>query len=860
MSEQERCESCGKNLTVEENIDGLCPPCLLGVGHESEFPYLAPAETQTDNRATGYTGRLSASAASVKFVPPTPDDLGQLFPHLEIMEIIGQGGMGVVYKARQPKLDRLVALKILPPDIGIDPNFAERFTREARTLARLNHPNIVGIHDFGEVEGFYYFVMEYVDGLNLRQLIQAGNLSPDEALRIIPLICDALETAHELGIVHRDIKPENVLLDTGGHVKIADFGLAKILEHTPTDVTLTATQQVLGTQQYMAPEQLKTPQSVDHRADIFSLGVVFYEMLTGELPVGKFSSPSETVKVDVRLDRVVLRALEREPNMRYQRVTEVKTDIEQIAQRVAERVATKQTSGTLTIISTLTIGILLAFSAMAFIDWYFQGRKTTVSEKEIMATAHEVVSAMKGDQPRKPLLKNGGFEEGAALPTIWRFNPGDGGRLIYWDKNVAWEGNASLRLDLRNVENNFSLPWFWQSFPRPWKSNRLLISAQIKTEALNSVTINVTFERTETMDDSELAIMIQPPPGSAEPITQDWTRHEGIVTIPDDAITITVTMQARGKGQAWFDDVQAEYVDETRVSHAPTGSTPSNRPERFPDRLNPKSDQTTTPEVAFGTEIVNLGDEATPLNITVGRAVLVETSIPIDHVKVTVENVRVDVLSTQRLMVTGLNAGLWPLETQMIIWSKDDDYQVFDVTIHPRPRKSESLQNRVAMEKIRNGGFEESVNGNPAGWNARGAAGVEMIYDDRMSASGDHSLSIRKTEISYFPISEWNHDLQAPVGARRLRLSAMVKAAEAYKAILDVRFIRADGSSTHAWAAYIGAEDLNDPPADHDWKEYSGEVDIPDGTQKIVIALQMYGPGQVWFDDVQAEFVEMESK
>jgi serine/threonine protein kinase len=137
--------------------------------------------------------------------------------------------MGVVYKARQRGLDRFVALKILPPGVDRDPGFQERFVREARALARLTHPNIVAVYDFGQTQGLYYFLMEYVDGVNLRGMLAGGHLSPIQALAIVPQVCDALQFAHEEGIVHRDIKPENLLIDRKGRVKIADFGLAKIL-------------------------------------------------------------------------------------------------------------------------------------------------------------------------------------------------------------------------------------------------------------------------------------------------------------------------------------------------------------------------------------------------------------------------------------------------------------------------------------------------------------------------------------------------------------------------------------------------------------------------------------------------------
>ena len=260
-------------------------------------------------------------------------ELGRLFPQLEVLDLVGRGGMGVVYKARQRGLDRLVALKILPPQVDRDPGFRERFVREARALARLNHPNIVAVYDFGQVEGRYYFLMEFVDGANLRTMLQGAHLKPQEAMAIVPQLCDALQFAHEEGIVHRDIKPENILLDRKGRVKIADFGLAKLLGASiqQDPYTLTSPQQVLGTPHYMAPEQFEHPGTVDHRADIYSMGVVFYEMLTGELPLGRFPPPSRRVQVDVRLDEVVLRTLEKSPEQRYQRAGEVKTELASLA-------------------------------------------------------------------------------------------------------------------------------------------------------------------------------------------------------------------------------------------------------------------------------------------------------------------------------------------------------------------------------------------------------------------------------------------------------------------------------------------------------------------------------------------------
>lgn len=272
----------------------------------------------------------NGSESAGVFEPPTVGRLAELFPALEIIELVGAGGMGAVYKARQTGLDRLVALKILPAEFDRDVKFALRFTREARTLAKLSHPNIVSVYEFGNVEGTYYFLMEFVEGSTLRDVVQAGQLSPEQALAIVPHLCDALQYAHDKGIVHRDIKPENILIAVDGVVKIADFGLSRILGNESQQEMLTGTHQIMGTPRYMAPEQFEGSHRVDHRADIYSLGVVFYEMLTGELPIGRFSVPSKKVEIDVRLDEVILRTLEKEPQRRYQHASEVKTDVQLI--------------------------------------------------------------------------------------------------------------------------------------------------------------------------------------------------------------------------------------------------------------------------------------------------------------------------------------------------------------------------------------------------------------------------------------------------------------------------------------------------------------------------------------------------
>lgn len=254
------------------------------------------------------------------------DDLSSFLcamPDLELYECLGRGGMGRVYRARQLRLDRFVAVKLMSSELCEDPEFRERFEREARALARLDHAGIVRIHDFGEVGGTFYLIMEYVEGTNLRELILDG-VEPETAVRLITQLCDALAYAHDRGVVHRDIKPENVLINLDGSVKLADFGLAKLQKLDER----TQTHRIVGTPQYMAPEQLRDPKSVDHRADVFAIGVVFYEMLTGQLPVGRFPSPSELGSGDEHLDSVVLRALESNREHRFQAASEIRLALE----------------------------------------------------------------------------------------------------------------------------------------------------------------------------------------------------------------------------------------------------------------------------------------------------------------------------------------------------------------------------------------------------------------------------------------------------------------------------------------------------------------------------------------------------
>lgn len=315
MPEICECSQCGAPLP-EDAPPGLCRECRLAGTIAPEADSLA-----------GFDATV---------VRPTPeavptaslDEVARHFSELEILEVLGKGGMGLVFRARQRELDRIVALKVLLPEISHDPAFSLRFSREARALAKLNHPGVVAVHDVGQRGGLYYLLMEYVDGANLRHVLKSGRMSATNTLQIASQICDALQFAHDAGVIHRDVKPANILITSKGQVKIADFGLAKLVGQPSADSALTGPMQIMGTLHYMAPEQMERPLEVDHRADIYSLGVVLYEMLTGELPIGHFALPSQIASADAGLDKIVLRALTKAPAGRFQQVSELKTALE----------------------------------------------------------------------------------------------------------------------------------------------------------------------------------------------------------------------------------------------------------------------------------------------------------------------------------------------------------------------------------------------------------------------------------------------------------------------------------------------------------------------------------------------------
>jgi serine/threonine protein kinase len=298
------CSKCG-GIRRAQVLNGLCPACLLGNGKQTK-----PLVNLQD------LGAVQSLVGA----------------DYEVLELIGRGGMGTVYKCWQKSLNRFVALKLISPKNGLDELLNKRLEREAKVLAQLDHTNIVRVHELRRKHGYRYFLMDYVEGQNLRQRLKQSPLKPLQIVQMALQVCDALEHAHGRGVVHRDIKPENILIDASRRVKLADFGLALVAESPAQKPRLTLVGQLLGTPDYMSPEQREPPHQVDHRSDIYSLGVVLYEALTGEKPLGVFAPPSQKAGVDARYDTLVLKALANNPADRYQDVSELRLELAAIVE------------------------------------------------------------------------------------------------------------------------------------------------------------------------------------------------------------------------------------------------------------------------------------------------------------------------------------------------------------------------------------------------------------------------------------------------------------------------------------------------------------------------------------------------
>jgi serine/threonine protein kinase len=275
---------------------------------------------------------MSDSYKTPSFVAPASSDLAPLFPNYEMQGLIASGGMGAVYCALQKSLDRTVALKILPVEFSKDAVFCAGFEAEAKAMARLNHPNLVGVFEFGEVNGMLYIIMEFVPGKSIYHSAHGIAIEQTRVLQLVTSICSGLAHAHQNGIIHRDIKPSNILLDLNAQPKIGDFGLARPVERKDREG-----EDIFGTPHYTAPEVVNTPHLVDHRADIFSVGVMLHELLTGKLPAEDPRPASIIARCDSRFDSIIRRATQPLPSARYASVAEMGKDLEAITTALAQK-------------------------------------------------------------------------------------------------------------------------------------------------------------------------------------------------------------------------------------------------------------------------------------------------------------------------------------------------------------------------------------------------------------------------------------------------------------------------------------------------------------------------------------------
>ena len=356
------CKNCVQHYSVSEFTPGeeyACHDCRhpLVLGEPSNntssmIPYhsstavhpttLDPAVVGNEEAKADVSEEEEANSGS----GPPDSYIGKVFGGCKIFEKIAAGGMGVVYKAQQLNLNRIVAVKVLSKALSNDESFVRRFIEEARSAAQLNHGNIVHINDVGDYHGIFYFTMEFVDGVNLKDILQTETHLPiDRSLKIILQVCTALRHAHNRGIIHRDIKPENIMITRDGVVKLADLGLAKKMTPSGTE-NLTQAGSILGTPFYMPPEQAKDFSRVDARSDIYSLGVTLFRMITGGVPFTGRTPIEVMIKVidgsrsrlrelredaSEEVERVVDRMMQRDPDDRYQTVDELMADLKELS-------------------------------------------------------------------------------------------------------------------------------------------------------------------------------------------------------------------------------------------------------------------------------------------------------------------------------------------------------------------------------------------------------------------------------------------------------------------------------------------------------------------------------------------------
>ena len=300
------CPRCGKPQPERMLVGGLCPQC---VARSVQVDLLASTEAEIEDK----------------------EPLSLNVQGYEILELIGGGGMGEVYRAIMVARGKDVAMKVVAGRLTRDPETTARFEAEVGALCQLDHPNVVRVIDHGEMpNGRHFLVMEYVDGCDLRRLLRAQRIEPERAIDIFLKVCAGVQHAHERGLVHRDIKPANILIGLDGTVKVADFGLAKTLVEESFAYGFTQTRDTFGTPYYVAPEVTQKAQAADERTDVYALGVLLYELLTGAVPMGQFTPLSRRTGLDKRLDALVASALVDDPAGRMSSVRELADGVQKV--------------------------------------------------------------------------------------------------------------------------------------------------------------------------------------------------------------------------------------------------------------------------------------------------------------------------------------------------------------------------------------------------------------------------------------------------------------------------------------------------------------------------------------------------
>ncbi|MGI8907086.1 MAG: serine/threonine-protein kinase [Candidatus Sumerlaeaceae bacterium] len=874
MMNENKCPQCSKPLPADAP-QGLCPDCLvkvaLGTGVDVGL--------ETDAGETKYTG----------FVPPLIEELTPKFPELEIQELLGRGGMGAVYKARQKRLDRTVALKILPPGLQSDPSFSERFVREAQAMAKLHHPHIVTLFEFGEADGLFYFLMEYVDGVNLRELIANRRIAPREALAIVPQICDALQYAHDRGIVHRDIKPENILLNRQGQVKIADFGVARILARASEGTAGTETGRIVGTPQYMAPEQVTNPGEVDHRADIYALGVVFYQMLTGQMPSGRLDPPSRHVTIDVRLDEIVMRALEKEPELRFQQASEIKTRVETIAGAAPfdySRSNETQSGPTGTTFQAppaprqffhyvalftfafaaymvLFNGIgnfaFLAIPALAWLAyWFFSSR---FSNPDTLDRAITRPSAAAESQ---------GTENGATTSNVTL-------RTVPWQIWVA-----ILLLGLEGLGNLVSIPK--QPLAAVWVAGKCLmisgllfrwrpvfvltlfllavhavyfVQANVAAAAINLAMLLLVASAYRYYFPEGIAIT-RPSAAAESQVTENGATTSNVTlrTVPWQ-IWIVILILLWG---LWEIATNSENATTAPIAFLTNclliaGLLLRWRPVYIVALFNYV--------VVFILFIVTPPRAIESPTITAAGSLL-GTVLLISVFRFYFERDRGQhnlpaVLAGAVCLFLG-TSGAMGLTNYLAARATPE---LPAASPKPLSRKDTALPasfTRISDENlVRNPGMEnEDEMRSPAHWKKYAPmGGVEYVWDRGVAHSGKASLCIKTKRQLDFRVY-WQQaipvDPLRPKNADYLEIGVWVKAQQLMDAKLYLEFRDTKGGSLKAWTQYIGPKEPWEPPVDQDWKHYTTHVAIPPKYPHIDVVLALYGPGTVWFDDVTLRY------